>query len=201
LDEALKDSVILAYQMNDQALPIQHGYPLRLIVPGWFGMTSVKWLERIEVIDHHYNGYQMKSYTYVRKNKPILPVTYMQVKSLISPPGYPMFNNRMNRYIEPGIHTLDGKAWSGAEITNVEISFDDGQTWLNTILESPFSKYAWQTWKYEWNATPGEYIICTRATDSNDNIQPLIAEKNEGGFGNNGVHKLHITVQDLSFEY
>ena len=103
LDEALRPELLLATEMNDAPLPPQHGFPLRLVVPGWYGMTSVKWLARIRVLDAPFDGYQNRVGYQWRpaEDAPSVPVETIQVRSLMAPPGYPAFLPR-ERHIAPG---------------------------------------------------------------------------------------------------
>ncbi len=198
LDEALGDDVLLAYAMNGAPLAPQHGYPLRLIVPGWYGMTHVKWLRRITAVDTPFKGFQQAgTYLYqTSSDDPGVPVTRMVPRSLMEPPGYPDFMTRA-RFLHAGPCTLQGRAWSGLGlITRVEISTDGGQSWQDATLgESPSSSpYAWRPWTFDWQATPGTHDLCSRATDSAGNTQPLDIPWNVGGYMNNAVQHVPVTV-------
>ena len=128
LDAALGEDVLLAYAMNGQPLPPQHGFPLRLVVPGWYGMTSVKWLERISLLDRPFEGYQQARGYRVRQapDEQGEPVSRMQPRSLIVPPGIPDFATRA-RTLAPGPCTVRGRAWSGfGSVERVEVSSDGG---------------------------------------------------------------------------
>ena len=198
LDDALRDEVLLAYAMNGAPLLPQHGYPLRLIVPGWYGMTHVKWLRGITLIAEAFQGYQQAGTYLFKKNDddPGVPVTRMAPRSLMEPPGIPDFMSRA-RVLAAGACTLAGRAWSGQGIVErVEVSTDGGRAWQDATLgESPSSSpYAWRPWTFDWQATPGEYDLCSRATDSAGNTQPLDAPWNVGGFMNNAVQHVAVTV-------
>jgi sulfane dehydrogenase subunit SoxC len=120
--------VLLAYELNGRPLPPQHGFPLRLVVPGWYGMTNVKWLERITVLDRPFEGYQHEHSYRLRASEddPGTPVDRMLPRALMVPPGIPEFLSR-ERIVEPGQHLLRGRAWSGsAKIASVEVSTDGG---------------------------------------------------------------------------
>ena len=124
LEEALRDEVLLAYEMNGEPLPAQHGFPLRLVVPGWYGMTNVKWIERIEFIDRPFAGYQQASSYRIRQSEDEEgePLTRMRPRSLFVPPGIPEFLTR-ERTLPAGKHLVEGRAWSGfAPIASVEVS-------------------------------------------------------------------------------
>ena len=195
-ERALGDDVLLVWAMNGAPLLPQHGFPLRLIVPGWYGMASVKWLDRIEVIDRSFDGYQqVGTYVYRQsRDEPGVPITTINVKSLMVPPGIPELHSR-NRLLERGSTTLFGRAWTGggASIEKVEVAVD-GQ-WHDAKLDPDIGRYAWRAWQFEWDAAPGEHDLMCRATDSNGETQPLEATFDSGGFGNNSVHRVHVTVR------
>lgn len=197
LDEALRPELLLAYEINGQPLPPQHGYPLRLIVPGWYGMTHVKWLAQITAITEPFGGYQQaKQYRMKRdEDDPGEPLTRINPRSLLVPPGIPDFPER-RRFLEPGRHTLEGRAWSGwAPIERVEVSVDGGDTWHDAELDEPTGDYGWRGWSYRWDAEPGEHELRSRATDSAGNTQPDEPEWNTGGYVNNAVQRVGVTVQ------
>jgi sulfane dehydrogenase subunit SoxC len=197
LDEALRDEVVLAWSMNDVPLEPQHGWPLRLVVPGWYGMTSVKWLRSIEVLAEPFTGYQnVRAYRYSQsREEPGVPVTLMRVRSLMIPPGIPDFFTR-TRLVRRGHVELRGRAWSGrSPIVQVELSADGGASWNDAELESQSQTHAWQGWRFEWDATqPGRYELCCRATDAAGNRQPTDAFWTARGMGNNGVHRVAVIV-------
>jgi len=196
LDEVMRDDVILAWEMNGLPLPPQHGYPLRLIVPGWYGFTSVKWLDNIEAISEPFNGHQMKAYSYVTDPKDLdgERMTLQKVRSVMIPPGFPDFFTRSRTLIE-GPTTLRGRAWSGRKsITRVEVSTDKGKTWSDATLEKPVGQNAWTGWSYNWNATKGKYTVMTRATDSEGNVQPIEQAWNSYGMANTSAHSIDVNV-------
>lgn len=197
VSEALRDEVLLAYEMNGEPLQPQHGYPLRLLVPGWYGMTSVKWLERIEAVADPFQGFQMaRVYRYSRTaDEPGEAVTLMRVRALMIPPGIPDFMTR-TRLLDTGTATLTGKAWAGRlTVSRVEVSVDGGSTWSDAELGEQVSPHAWRTWTFLWRAMPGTHTLCARATDSNGNVQPMEQEWNFGGYGNNSVQRVTVVVQ------
>jgi DMSO/TMAO reductase YedYZ molybdopterin-dependent catalytic subunit len=197
LDEALRPELLLAYEVNGQPLPPQHGFPLRLIVPGWYGMTHVKWLERITVLSEPFEGYQQTRQYRTKQSEDELgdPVTRMLPRSLLIPPGIPDFPDR-RRFLEPGSCVLEGRAWSGwAPITRVEVSLDGGQTWSDAALDEPTGEFGWRRWTFRWeDVEPGEYELSSRATDGAGNVQPTDAEWNYGGYVNNAVQRVLVTV-------
>ena len=190
LDDAMRDEVLLAYEMNGEPLPAQHGFPLRLVVPGWDGMTHVKWLQRIAAVAEPFAGWQQAE-AYLIDD---VPVQRMLPRSLLVPPGIPDFLTR-ERFADPGRQTITGRAWSGhGEITRVEVSDDGGTTWTDAQLDPPLGEFAWRGWRLDWDATPGEHELCCRATDSAGNSQPLTATWNHGGYCNNAVQRVRVKV-------
>ena len=205
IDEATRDEMLLAYEMNGEALQPQHGYPLRLIVPGWYGMTSVKWLDRIEAIAKPFDGYQMSAtYRFSQtKNDPGEPVTLIRVRALMSPPGIPDFMTR-TRLVEPGPVSITGRAWAGRQqVAGVEVSTDGGSTWAPASLDvrgdepvdGPVSPFAWRPWSFQWDARPGRYTLLVRATDSQGNVQPVSQPWNFQGMGNNIAQRVEVLVE------
>jgi DMSO/TMAO reductase YedYZ molybdopterin-dependent catalytic subunit len=197
LAEALDAGAVLAYEMNGVPLPPQHGFPLRLVVPGWYGMTNVKWLRSIRLDDEPFAGYQVaQAYRFRRaEDEDGLPVTRMRPRSLIVPPGVPDFFSR-DRVVEAGTTTLEGRAWSGrAPIVRVEVSTDGGATWADATLGDELGAWAWRGWSLRWQATPGAHVLCSRATDAVGEAQPLEPEWNLGGYENNAVQRVPVVVR------
>jgi DMSO/TMAO reductase YedYZ molybdopterin-dependent catalytic subunit len=195
---ALSDGdALLAYEMNGVPLPPQHGFPLRLVVPGWYGMTSVKWLSRISLLAEPFDGYQMRHSYRVRheEDEPGDPITTIAPRSLMVPPGIPEFLSR-SRVVDAGWCEIAGRAWSGlAEIAEVEVSVDGGATWAGAELDAAaLGRWAWRSWRFRWDAQPGEYELCCRARDAGGNEQPLTAPWNLGGYKNNAVQRVSVTV-------
>jgi len=198
LDTAMRDDMLLAWSMNGAPLEPQHGYPLRLIVPGWYGMTHVKWLRSIEAIDYEFKGYQHTAYKYSQsRTLPGEQVSLIRVRSLMIPPGIPDFLTR-TRAVQRGTVRLQGRAWSGeGRITSVDVSVDGGATWTPAHFDEPTSPGVcnWQAWSYDWEApAPGTYELCCRATDSAGNVQPLDQYWTARGMGNNMVHRVQVQV-------
>jgi sulfane dehydrogenase subunit SoxC len=197
LADALGEDVLLAYEMNGRPLPPQHGFPLRLVVPGWYGMTSVKWLERIEVRETPFEGYQQVRSYRVRQtpDEDGEPVSRILPRSLIMPPGLPDFATRARTH-GGGRCVVRGRAWSGlAPVERVEVSADGGAAWSDARLGPPGSSHGWRSWEWDWDpAGPGVYELCSRATDEAGNTQPLEAPWNLGGYANNEVHRVEVTV-------
>ncbi|MDQ3670949.1 MAG: sulfite oxidase [Actinomycetota bacterium] len=197
LAEALAGDVLLAYEVNHVSLPPQHGFPLRLLVPGWYGMTSVKWLARISLLDTAFDGHQMRHSYRLRQEEDEVgePLSRMQVRALMAPPGIPEFPSRA-RLLKAGECVLEGRAWSGhAEIAGVEVSTDGGETWADAELgRRADGRWSWRGWRFVWTAEPGEHELCCRARDEAGNQQPLEASWNLGGYANNAVQRVPVAV-------
>jgi sulfane dehydrogenase subunit SoxC len=199
VEEAMRDDVLLAYEMNGQTLPASHGFPLRLIVPNWYGMASVKWLRSITAIAAPFEGVQQSLlYRYRRsEDDPGAPVTRQKPHALMAPPGIPEFLSRV-RHLRAGRTLLEGRAWSGqGAISRVEFSADGGSTWAGVRLEPQLARYGWTAWSYCWDTDePGEYELCVRATDASGDTQPLdVADVwNQGGYAVNAVQRVAVRV-------
>jgi sulfane dehydrogenase subunit SoxC len=196
--EALRPEVLLAYDLNGGPLPPQHGFPLRLLVPAWYGMTNVKWLSRITVLDTPFTGYQQARGYHLRQDpdEPGQPLSRIYPRSLMVPPGIPDFMSR-ERTVPQGPCTIEGRAWSGlAPIASVEVSVDDGATWELAELEpSELGEWAWRGFSYEWPANePGRHVLSCRARDEAGNEQPLEVPWNVGGYANNAVQRVVVNV-------
>jgi DMSO/TMAO reductase YedYZ molybdopterin-dependent catalytic subunit len=188
----------LAYEVNGVPLPPQHGLPLRLVVPGWYGMTSVKWLARMTARSEPSDGYQMSQAYRVRyeEGEAGTPITQIAPRSLMVPPGIPEYLSRA-RVVESGPCAILGRAWSGvAEISAVDFSADGGASWSPAKLgPATLGRWAWRAWRAEWEARPGEHELCCRARDIAGNEQPLDPPWNLGGYVNNAVQRVAVTVE------
>ncbi|MFJ2823043.1 sulfite oxidase [Streptomyces toxytricini] len=197
LDAATGDDpgVLLAYAMNGGPLPPQHGHPLRLVVPGWYGMAHVKWLRAVTLVAQPFTGFQQAAAYRYRQvpDEPGEPVTRIAPRALLVPPGFPDFMSR-TRIVQPGPVRLEGRAWSGfGPVTRVEVSPDAGLTWADANLAAPGGeRCAWQAWHAEWDAAPGRYELTARAADAAGRVQPLEQPWNRGGFGNNLVQYVPV---------
>jgi DMSO/TMAO reductase YedYZ molybdopterin-dependent catalytic subunit len=189
-----RHDVLLAYKMNGSELPPQHGFPLRAIVPGWYAMASIKWLQRIIVTDQPFTGYyQTMDYSYWKRRDNIgelAPLTEIQVKAEIARP--------LKGEIVPANSTVRvyGAAWTcNAEITKVELTTDGGASWNETSLVDKQIANAWRRWEYQWRtpSQPGEQILIARATDSQGGTQPVERDPDRGTYMIN--HLLPITVE------
>jgi sulfane dehydrogenase subunit SoxC len=196
VSDAIREEVLLAYEMNGEALPPHHGAPLRLIAPGWYGMASVKWLGAIEAIGDAYDGFHnRRAFRFLKgPGEKGEPVTLMRPRALMVPPGIPDLLTR-TRVLDSGNVLLIGKAWAGrTQVVRVEFSADDGKTWADADVGEPVSQYAWRPWSYEWPAERGLQILCLRATDSEGEVQPVEQNWNYGGYANNGVQRVEVIV-------
>ena len=173
IDKARQLEVILAYQMNGEDLSPEHGFPVRAIVPGWYGMASVKWLTSIEVTTQPFQGYwQTAEYAYWKRKsgEPVLvPVSELQTKSEIARPV------RSEAIAVGSRYRVFGAAWSSNEIKKVELSTDGGEHWSAAKLLGDALPYAWRLWEYEWQVPkiPGKHTLMSRATDAEGNQQPM----------------------------
>jgi len=193
--EKAMDDVLLAFAMNGEPLQPQHGFPLRLLVPGWYGMTSVKWLSSIEAIAEPFQGYQQTpAYHYQRDaDDPGQPVTRIRVRALMVPPGIPDFFSR-RRFLDAGPIQVGGRAWSGAgPVARVEVAVDGH--WSDAKLGPPLGDFAWRSWSFDWQATPGEHELACRATDAAGNVQPSEQPWNYQGVGNNLIQQVAVAVR------
>jgi len=194
--KALDPDTLLAFEMNGQPLPIEHGYPLRLIVPGWAGDSWVKWLQHIEVLDHEFEGFWMKT-AYRHPTQPVapgtavdpsqmVPVTDLNVKSVIATPG---------AWAKPGTVRISGTAWSNTSpVTGVEVSVDAGKTWKPAKLGKDQSRYAWRLWELDWKAGEGKHTLMARAKNAAGQVQPLSQEWNPSGYLWNVAQPIDVEV-------
>ena len=188
------DDVLLAFAMNGERLTPAHGFPLRAIVPGWYGMAAIKWLQRIVVTDRPFNGYyQTVDYAFWEKGgtgPTLVPITEMQVKAAIARPG-------ISEVIAAGSkYRVAGAAWTAnAEIVQVELSTDGGKSWRAASLGEEKSRHCWRLWECDWETprAPGRCILLARATDSRGRVQPMERDLDRGTYEIN--HCLPIEVE------
>mgnify|MGYP001820951456 FL=1 len=186
-------STILAYEMNGEPLPLEHGYPLRALALGWTGANCVKWLQKITLLDKPFEGFFMdRVYRVFQKGedpKSGETVKGIGVKSIITEP----LNGET---LSAGIVPVRGAAYAGESgIERVDVSVDDGQTWHPANLIGPEESYAWRQWEYLWETSlPGEYTIMARAVDDQGNRQPETAYWNAHGYENNGIREHAIKI-------
>ena len=199
LKKALDPNTLLAFEMNGETLPIQHGFPVRLIVPGWAGDSWVKWVTGIRLLDKDFEGFFMKT-AYRHPGKPVppgaavdpaamSPVTSMRVKSVIA-------SHSDGAQVKPGIVKLTGVAWSGeAAVTAVDVSVNGGRTWTPARLGSDRAAFGWRQWEYAWTAQrEGYYTVMARARDASGDTQPFAQEWNPSGYLHNVVPQVGIVV-------
>jgi DMSO/TMAO reductase YedYZ molybdopterin-dependent catalytic subunit len=193
------EDVLLALEMNGESLTPSHGFPLRAIVPGWYGMAAVKWLQRIIVTDQPYNGYyQTVDYAFWKRDAAgprLVPITQMQVKASIARPG-------MNEVISAGTtYKVQGAAWTGdAEIVKVELSTDGGTNWHLASLGEERAKNSWRLWEWDWTTTKvaGRHVLMARATDSRGRTQPMEHDSDRGTYQVNHCLPIEVIVTQAS---
>src|SRR5579862_8885955 len=200
MEKAIESDTLIATHMNGTPLTKHHGFPARALVPGWIGAASCKWLTEVRVLDQEFVGNFM-SPGYRLPNQPVKPgeavkpeethpVTSLRVKSLIAAP-------RDGSQVNSRTLHIQGVAWAGeAEISRVEVSTDGGSTWHLAQLGHDKARYAWRLWTHKWKAPKGgEYIVMSRATDSQGRTQPATAGWNPSGYLNNAIDQVKIHVE------
>ncbi len=198
IEKALDPHTLVALQMNGATLGKHHGFPVRVLVPGWVGAASVKWLREISVLDHEFVGNYMKP-GYRIPAHPVSPgdevrpedtvsLTALNVKSVIAHPA--------EGATVRGQVRIDGAAWAGEnEIVKVELSTDGGQNWQPAQLGSEQAKFAWRLWSLPWRPQrAGEALLMARATDSAGRVQPEAPPWNPAGYLWNGWDKVKVNV-------
>jgi sulfite oxidase len=200
MKKAMHPSTILALKMNGQPIPDIHGFPVRLIVPGWDGTSSVKWVVRLSATDKAGSGFVMNpGYRYPKYN--VTPggaakadelevIEGMPVKSTITAP-------EDQSKLGQGAIAIRGFAWAGEHaIERVEVSTDGGGRWRDAVLSQPKLPFAWRLWSLDWQARePGYYSILSRATDSAGRVQPFVAAWNPSGYLWNAIDRIGVTVE------
>jgi DMSO/TMAO reductase YedYZ molybdopterin-dependent catalytic subunit len=193
IDVARDADALLAYAMNGEPLPIQHGFPLRLIVPGWYAVTSVKWLAEIELVEREFTGhFQTDSYYFEwqRAGEVVRePVSLQRVRSLITEP-------RGQEDLRSGDLVIRGVAWSGAApIARVEVSVGGGP-WQESRLVGERHRHSWQRWELMTSIDePGTVVLRARATDLAGRTQPEQPEWNRLGYGNNAIESVPVRLR------
>jgi sulfite oxidase len=200
IEKAMDSDTLIAVQMNGSPLTKHHGFPARALVPGWIGAASCKWLTEIKVLDKEFEGNFMKP-GYRLPNKPVEPgaavnpeethpVTSLPVKSIIASP-------ESDAKLRSRQISIRGAAWAGEdEIAKVEVSTDSGASWSPAVLRADRAKYAWRLWSYSWKpAKSGEYVILSRATDTQGRVQPEKAAWNPSGYLYNAIDQVKVHVQ------
>jgi len=190
-EKAVAPDTMIAWALNGEPLSHLHGSPIRLVVPGWYGVWWVKWINRIEIMTMDFHGFwQGTRYIYDwQDGRETSLVTVQKVKSIITEP-------RTDQLLKAGGHIVRGYAWSGSgSVVRVDVSFDGGTNWKTASLLEPRYRWGWIRWEVAWQADPGEYDLCSRATDDLDQSQPAEPPWNRLGYGNNAIQKLHVLVQ------
>ncbi len=200
IEKAIDADTLIATYMNGAPLTQHHGFPARVVTPGWAGAASCKWLTEITVLDKPADGnfmipgYRMPN-TPVKPGEAVKPedthsVMGLTVKSLIAAPSD-------GAKLKPGKQEIKGVAWAGeADITKIEISTDGGSSWSSAELGKDHVRYAWRLWSYVWKpAKSGDYVILSRATDSQGRVQPDAAVWNPSGYLYNAYDQVKVYVQ------
>jgi DMSO/TMAO reductase YedYZ molybdopterin-dependent catalytic subunit len=183
--------ILIAYEMNGEPLRPDHGAPFRLVVPHWYAVASVKWLQRIDVLTERFAGeFQTGHYMYEWPDRPHEAVTVMRVRARITAPA-------AGSTIGRGTHTVRGKAWSGTgPVTQVDVSLTGQGDWHPARLEPPRGPYHWQDWSFHWAADDvGRHTLRARATDAAGHTQPEVPPWNRLGYGNNAVEVMYVDVR------
>jgi len=189
--KALEPHTMIALEMNGKPLPHLHGGPARVVVPGFVGSASMKWLEQITALTDEFNGFYMKSnYTAPRADneKEVYSLQSVEVKSLIVAPAD---GSKLPR----GRTTVWGWAWAGeGELTGIDVSPDGGQSWMAGRFVGTWDRYSWRKWEHEWDASPGSHTVMARATDSLGRVQPTSRVFNRLGYRWNVIHAIKLDV-------
>ena len=202
ISKALDEHTLIAWEMNGQPLPALHGFPLRVVTPGWPGSTSIKWLKRIFVRNKEHDGPKMGGYSYRVPRYTVSPGSHiskndmkiiesMPVKSLITFPKSPLNLKNKKSFL------VRGHAWAGdRSVKAVDLSINFGASWLETSLAAPINPYAWQNWNTVINfPQKGYYEIWARATDIAGEMQPMVVPGwNPKGYLNNAMHRIAVNV-------
>lgn len=194
LKKALDPDTILVYRMNGELLSPSHGQPLRLFVPGWYGVSSIKWLQRIEAINQPFRGYyQTVKYTVQRRGPKGLETVIigpMAVKSEIVRP-------QAGTTVGIGMNRIFGVAWAGEDsVAAVDVSTDGGKNWTPARLTGLQAPYSWTLWEYLWEvAEPGPYALCSRVTSAAGHVQPSQNDPLNGGYMIHAVRPIEVNVE------
>ncbi len=195
IQDAHEATVLLAYAMNGDPLPLDHGFPLRVIVPGWYAVASVKWLNEIEVTDVPFQGYFHSQRYYFAQlqggDVTAEPVTRIRVRSLITHPAE-------GEAINPGHVAIRGLAWSGsAHVSRVDVSV--AGEWKEAHLQGSARPNSWRRWELMTRIEQlGEVKIRARAHDATGQVQPEQADWNRLGYGNNSIQTITVRVESGS---
>ena len=190
IDKALDPDTLLAFEMNGEPLPPSHGAPVRLVVPGWYGVASVKWLARLEALTRPFGGFfQRERYVYTDGTSADTPVGAMRVRSLVTSPA-------PGAIVSRGRVPIVGRAWSGeGGVASVEVAVDGGDSWQPAELLRGDAPHAWCRFRLEVTIDrPGRHVIRARARDAAGHVQPDVAPWNRLGYGNNAILPVVIHV-------
>ena len=192
LEKAMAPTTLLAYEMNGSPLPAEHGFPLRAIVPGWYGMDSVKWLTRIEVTDKPFEGYfQQKYYSAVDAKGAQRPITRMLVNCKFLRPSE-------GEEILAKSFRIEGVAWAGeGKVVKVELRTGPDEPWQAAAIADATEPMTWVSWSYEWHVPrPGRYTLDVRATDDSGHRQPDVRDpERRDAYELNTPHRIAVTVR------
>jgi len=201
IEKAMHPDTILAYRMNGAALPVLHGFPLRLIVPGWEAAASTKWIVDIQISEAEASGFFMQT-AYRIPNRPIAPGTLVDPKDTIPYTALSVksiFTSPLDGAMVPmgSSIQLRGFAWAGeADITQVDVSTDAGSTWNIAVLDNDKARYTWRRFRYLWKPPAAKsFVVMSRATDSQGRTQPMVASWNPSGYLYNVADKIQINVK------
>jgi DMSO/TMAO reductase YedYZ molybdopterin-dependent catalytic subunit len=189
--KAMAPHTMVAWEMGGQPIPHLHGGPVRVVVPGFVGSASIKWLERIMALTQEFSGFYMKS-NYraprVDNDKDLYSLQSLEVKSIIVGPVE-------GAKLAAGLVTVWGWAWAGeGELTGLDVSIDGGKAWMPGAFVETWDRYSWRRWQYTWDAKPGSHTIMARATDSLGRVQPTSRAFNRLGYRWNVIHAVKVDV-------
>ena len=201
IDKAMEEHTLIAYQLNGEDIPALNGYPVRVVVPGWIGSSSEKWLNRIRVRDQVHDSAKMTGYSYRVPAYPVAPgtkppksdmiiATSWIIKSLITRP------KEASEFRVGEAVTVGGHAWAGEDqVAKLLVSTDFGLTWQEAKLAQPANKYAWANWETQITfKSKGYYEIWARAVDQNGKFQPIRQPWNPKGYLGNVVHRVPVQI-------
>ncbi len=201
MEHAMDGEVLVAYEMNGQPIPMLNGYPLKLIVPGWYATYWIGSLSNINVMLDTFHGFWMAKAYQIPKEpginespndlaKSTVPISKINLHSIFVEPD-------ADQQVITGKHCLvEGLAFTdGTAIKKVELSFDNGKTWVNTNLDTEIGKYSWRRWRYDWvPEKSGVTILKVRATDMNGHTQPE-KQWNRSGYGRGFIENIEVNVK------
>jgi DMSO/TMAO reductase YedYZ molybdopterin-dependent catalytic subunit len=200
MSKAMEEHTLIAWDMNERPLPKVHGYPVRLMVPGWVGSASIKWLHTLTVLDAPFKGTYMDG-SYRIPRTPVKPGEKMPPDAVVTE-GWPVksmiTHPAPNAAVKAGRAVLiEGRAWVGeGTIDRVDLSFNEGATWQPAAINSGGDRYAWRIFSFEYvPKTPGYATVLARARDDRGNVQPIVSTWNPLGYFWNGIHRVGFVVE------